>query len=158
MDNQARIQDLLADLKALDQLLSGIAPQEVYPVAFFSRCFDLAHRLLRGLQTLEGEQIEALHGQMEAYRQAIDTLLSPQPVAAPLAPQAAVQAEVPQEEEPLAGPAVEAPQAEEIPEASASTEEKKVEAPRSLNDVLGRKSLSDRWKATSLNDRFSHKA
>jgi hypothetical protein len=116
----------LSDIKELEQLLEGALSEKVYPVAFFSRSFDLAHHLLKDLHILEGEQIESLHKQMEEYRRLIESVsLAPDTHELSLDTNLVIPA----------------------PEAAPNR-------PATLNDSIGRNHLSDLRKAFSLNDRF----
>ncbi|MDR2498755.1 MAG: hypothetical protein LBD28_04880 [Tannerellaceae bacterium] len=83
MEKTSRIDSILSDIKELEGLLSELRGMEVYPVACFSRSFDLAYHLLKELHILEGEQIETLHRQMEEYRKMIDAAPTPPHVAEP---------------------------------------------------------------------------
>ncbi|GHT37667.1 hypothetical protein FACS189435_3190 [Bacteroidia bacterium] len=129
MENKSRIDSILSDIKELEQLLEGVLNEKVYPVAFFSRSFDLAHHLLKDLHILEGEQIESLHKQMEEYRRLIESVsLAPETHELSL-------------ETNLIIPAPAAPEAAP-------------NRPATLNDSIGRNHLSDLRKAFSLNDCF----
>ncbi|GHT31356.1 hypothetical protein AGMMS49574_12970 [Bacteroidia bacterium] len=140
MENIERIDSLLSDIKEMERLLMSVRNEEVYPVVFFSKIFDLTHHLMKNVHLLEGEQIEALHKQMEEYQRVIalsqEQQETPEPEIRQVQPpeqlkiQSPVQSKSATEEGSLSGQTV------------------------SLNDVLGKKNLSDFRKALSLNDRF----
>lgn len=82
MANKEKIDYLLLDLKELETLIAGMRDAEVYPVSFFSQTFNLTHKILNDLHSLEAAQIEMLRKQMEAHQALIQSL--PNPVAAPI--------------------------------------------------------------------------
>ena len=82
MANKEKIDYLLLDLKELETLIAGMRDAEVYPVSFFSQTFNLTHKVLNDLHSLETAQIEMLREQMEAHQALIQSL--PNPVAAPM--------------------------------------------------------------------------
>lgn len=82
MANKEKIDYLLLDLKELETLIAGMRDAEVYPVSFFSQTFNLTHKILNDLHSLETAQIEMLREQMEAHQALIQSL--PNPVAAPM--------------------------------------------------------------------------
>ncbi|MDR2496041.1 MAG: hypothetical protein LBD21_02815 [Tannerellaceae bacterium] len=89
MEKTSRIDSILSDIKELERLMGEMRNMDVYPVACFSRSFDLAYHLLKDLHILEGEQIESLHRQMEEYRRMIDSAPPPAVPAPPPVPPAA---------------------------------------------------------------------
>ena len=82
MANKEKIDYLLLDLKELETLIAGMRDAEVYPVSFFSQTFNLTHKVLNDLHSLETAQIEMLREQMEAHQALIQSL--PNPAAAPM--------------------------------------------------------------------------
>lgn len=82
MANKEKIDYLLLDLKELEMLIAGMRDAEIYPVSFFSQTFNLTHKILNDLHSLETTQIEMLREQMEAHQALIQSL--PNPVAAPM--------------------------------------------------------------------------
>ncbi|WP_455638876.1 hypothetical protein [Parabacteroides sp.] len=173
MANKEKIDYLLLDLKELETLIAGMRDAEVYPVSFFSQTFNLTHKILNDLHSLETAQIEVLRKQMEAHQALIQSL--PNPVAAPMPVPEVVEiqeepkAEKPKVEEPVKEVIVEQPEIiikekETVQPEKTVEPEKPVEAPRKpvtaekpgvfLNDLLEKKNLSDFRKAFSLNDRF----
>jgi len=60
MDNKEKIENLLSDIKALKEIVSGMHDVEVYPVSFFNQTFRLAHKILNDIHQLESDQLEAL--------------------------------------------------------------------------------------------------
>ena len=65
MANKEKIDYLLLDIKELETLIAGMRDAEVYPVSFFSQTFNLTHKILNDLHSLETAQIEMLRKQME---------------------------------------------------------------------------------------------
>ncbi len=139
MANKEKIDYLLLDIRQLETLIAGMRDAEIYPVSFFSQAFDLTHKILNDLHSLEAMQIDVLRTQMEAHEALIGSL--PEPSASV-----------------VAEPEVIAPEVEEpVVEAAAEPEIKTVVADKqgvSLSDMLEKKNLSDFRKAFSLNDRF----
>lgn len=80
MANKEKIDYLLLDIKELETLIAGMRDAEVYPVSFFSQTFNLTHKILNDLHSLETAQIDMLRQQMEAHQALIQSL--PNPVAA----------------------------------------------------------------------------
>ena len=168
MANKEKIDYLLLDLKELETLIAGMRDAEVYPVSFFSQTFNLTHKILNDLHSLETAQIEVLRKQMEAHQALIQSL--PNPVAAPMpVPEVVEMQEEPKVEEPVKEVIVEQPEIiikekETVQPEKTVEPEKPVEVPRKpvtaekpgvfLNDLLEKKNLSDFRKAFSLNDRF----
>ena len=171
MANKEKIDYLLLDLKELETLIAGMRDAEVYPVSFFSQTFNLTHKILNDLHSLETAQIEMLREQMEAHQALIQSL--PNPVAAPMpvAPEETIQptpivkqpepviqqpeASIPEpavtvQPEPVPAPVVESKAKTEMLHKSVTTEKQGV----FLSDILEKKNLSDFRKAFSLNDRF----
>lgn len=176
MANKEKIDYLLLDIKELEMLIAGMRDAEVYPVSFFSQTFNLTHKILNDLHSLETAQIDMLRKQMEAHQALIQSL--PNPVAAAMpAPE--------EKEEPAAEPIEEVviekieqpeiiieektivqpePEPEPKPEPVQKAEIVQPEAPHKpvttekqgvfLSDLLEKKNLSDFRKAFSLNDRF----
>lgn len=181
MANKEKIDYLLLDIKELETLIAGMRDAEVYPVSFFSQTFNLTHKILNDLHSLETAQIDMLRQQMEAHQALIQSL--PNPVAAAMpapeekeAPAAKPveevviekieQQEIILEEKTVVQPEPEAiPEPEPMPEPEVPEPEAvEPEAPQKpvstekqgvfLSDLLEKKNLSDFRKAFSLNDRF----
>ena len=74
MANKEKIDYLLLDIKELETLIAGMRDAEVYPVSFFSQTFNLTHKILNDLHSLETAQIEMLRKQMEAHQALIQSL------------------------------------------------------------------------------------
>ena len=53
MANKEKIDYLLLDIKELETLIAGMRDAEVYPVSFFSQTFNLTHKILNDLHSLE---------------------------------------------------------------------------------------------------------
>ena len=81
MANKEKIDYLLLDIRELETLVAGMRDAEVYPVSFFSQTFDLTHKILKDLHSLEAAQIEMLRKQMEEHQALIQSI--PPSVAAP---------------------------------------------------------------------------
>lgn len=142
MANKEKIDYMLLDIRQLETLIAGMRDAEVYPVSFFSQAFDLTHKILNDLHSLEAAQVDALRAQMEAHEALIGSL--PEPVAAVAAePEEAA----PKVEEPAA---VVEPEPKEVPPKTVVADKQGV----SLSDMLEKRNLSDFRKALSLNDRF----
>lgn len=174
MANKEKIDYLLLDLKELETLIAGMRDAEVYPVSFFSQTFNLTHKVLNDLHSLETAQIEMLREQMEAHQALIQSL--PNPAAAPMPivpevlevqeepvaetvivrePEVKVEAKEPVREIIIEKPEIITPSAKpekpaEAPHKTITTEKQGV----FLSDLLEKKNLSDFRKAFSLNDRF----
>lgn len=156
MANKEKIDYLLLDIRELETLVAGMRDAEVYPVSFFSQTFDLTHKILKDLHSLEAAQIEMLRKQMEEHQALIQSI--PPSVAAPTetAQEPKIIAPEPKNIAPepisaVADPLVEpAPPAVEVPNKATTAERGGL----FLNDILEKKNLSDFRKAFSLNDRF----
>lgn len=171
MANKEKIDYLLLDIRELETLVAGMRDAEVYPVSFFGQTFDLTHKILKDLHSLEAAQIEMLRKQMEEHQALIQSI--PPSVAAPVQtaqePPVIASAPIQAEAEPVAEePEVKQIVTEEVI-VEVHREETPVEEPVAvqpepvmpperpglfLNDLLEKKNLSDFRKAFSLNDRF----
>ena len=184
MANKEKIDYLLIDIRELEKLVAGMRDAEIYPASFFNQTFQLTHKVLKELHTLEEFQLEALRKQMEEHQRLIDSIPVSKPLQMPEAqpaPEVPPTIEVVQVQEPIVEtitpaieeqvieePIVEEPVVEKaIPEEKIVQETiplKEIEVPHktiladkssiSLNDILEKKNLSDFRKAFSLNDRF----
>ncbi len=140
MANKEKIDYLLLDIRQLETLIAGMRDAEIYPVSFFSQAFDLTHKILNDLHSLEAMQIDVLRTQMEAHEALIGSL--PEPSASVVAEPEVVAPEV---EEPAAEP-----ESKDVSTKAMVSDKQGV----SLSDMLEKKNLSDFRKAFSLNDRF----
>ena len=184
MANKEKIDYLLIDIRELEKLVAGMRDAEIYPASFFNQTFQLTHKVLKELHTLEEFQLEALRKQLEEHQRLIDSIPVSKPLQMPEvqpAPEVSPTIEVVQVQEPIVEtitpaieeqvieePIVEEPVVEKaIPEEKIVQETiplKEIEVPHktiladkssiSLNDILEKKNLSDFRKAFSLNDRF----
>lgn len=84
MADKERIDYLLLDIRELEKLIAGMRNAEMYPVSFFSQSFDLTHKILQKLHTLEAMQIEFLRKQMEEHQAILNEIPRRNPVAAPI--------------------------------------------------------------------------
>lgn len=111
MANKEKIDYLLLDIKELETLIAGMRNADVYPVSFFSQTFNLTHKILNDLHSLETAQIEMLREQMEAHQALIQSL--PNPIAAVM-PTNEVKEVKEEKEEPVAEPVTEPEQEVEL--------------------------------------------
>lgn len=174
MANKERIDYLLLDICELEKEVAAIRDAEVYPLSFFSRSFELAHKILTDLHNLEADQLEMLSRQMEEHRRKIHNIPTPEvtlqaeileePVDRKPEPEITrtviVHSKSPEpepEQQIVVDPESEEPESLAVvidePEQSVSVEHSKPSSV-SLNEILERKILSDFRKAFSLNDRF----
>lgn len=131
MANKEKIDYLLLDIRELETLVAGMRDAEVYPVSFFSQTFDLTHKILKDLHSLEAAQIEMLRKQMEEHQALIQSI--PPSVAAPAETiqEPPVIAPEPKNIAPEPIPVVPEPAVTEQPEEIEATPEEVVtEAPR----------------------------
>ena len=169
MANKEKIDYLLLDIKELETLIAGMRDAEVYPVSFFSQTFNLTHKILNDLHSLETAQIEMLRKQMEAHQALIQSLPNPVATVAPAPEEYKPKVKEPVvKEEPVAEPViVPEPKMEPVQEVIIEKTEivtEQSEPPHKsvtsekqnvfLSDILEKKNLSDFRKAFSLNDRF----
>lgn len=169
MANKEKIDYLLLDIKELETLIAGMRDAEVYPVSFFSQTFNLTHKILNDLHSLETAQIEMLRKQMEAHQALIQSLPNPVATVAPAPEEYKPKVKEPEvKEEPVAEPViVPEPKMEPVQEVIIEKTEivtEQSEPPHKsvtsekqnvfLSDILEKKNLSDFRKAFSLNDRF----
>ena len=155
MANKEKIDYLLIDIRELEKLVAGMRDAEIYPASFFNQTFQLTHKVLKELHTLEEFQLEALRKQMEEHQRLIDSIPVSKPLQMPEvqpAPEVSPTIEVVQVQEPVVEePIVAEPIVEKvIPHKTILADKSSI----SLNDILEKKNLSDFRKAFSLNDRF----
>lgn len=89
MANKEKMDYLLIDVRELEKLIAGMRDAEIYPVSFFSQSFELTHKILKDLHTLEAAQVELLRRQMEEHEAILRELPyipSPQPPSPPAEP------------------------------------------------------------------------
>ena len=75
-----------------------------YPASFFNQTFQLTHKVLKELHTLEEFQLEALRKQMEEHQRLIDSIPVSKPLQMPEvqpAPEVSPTIEVVQVQEPV---------------------------------------------------------
>lgn len=183
MANKEKMDYLLLDIRELETLIAGMRDAEVYPVSFFSQTFNLTHKILKDLHSLEAAQIEMLRKQMEEHQallksiphqvaepmpetprpEIIEELKTPVPevqsvpetipVSSPQVVEINPEPQINPEPEPQ--PVIKPEPIAETPQMAVTTEHPVTE--RSglfLSDLLEKKNLSDFRKAFSLNDRF----
>lgn len=180
MANKEKIDYLLLDIKELETLIAGMRDAEVYPVSFFSQTFNLTHKILNDLHSLETAQIDMLRQQMEAHQALIQSLPNPVAAAMPAPEEKEAPAAEPVEEvviekiepqeiileekiivqpepEPMPEPEVPEPVVQKVEAVEPEAPQKPVTTEKQgvfLSDLLEKKNLSDFRKAFSLNDRF----
>lgn len=74
MANKEKIDYLLSEIRELEKLVAGMRDAEIYPASFFNQAFQLTHKMLKELHTLEELQIEALRIQMEEHQRLIESI------------------------------------------------------------------------------------
>ena len=148
MTNKENIDYLLSNIRELEKQIAGIRDTEIYPISFFNNSFELTHKILTSLHSIEREQIECLKRNLAEHeamiRKEVELEREEMPVQKP-------EEEVTPEVEPIqAEPAqpIQMPK----PEIQATPEKHTV-----LSEVLGKKILSDFRKAFSLNDKYFFK-
>ena len=143
MANKEKIDYLLIDIRELEKLVAGMRDAEIYPASFFNQTFQLTHKVLKELHTLEEFQLEALRKQMEEHQRLIDSIPVSKPLQMPEvqpAPEVSPTIEVVQVQEPVVEePIVVEPIVEKV-----IPEEKIVQETSPLKEI----------EAFSLNDRF----
>lgn len=178
MANKEKIDYLLLDIRELETRIAGMRNAEIYPVSFFGQTFNLTHKILQDLHSLETMQIEMLRKQMEEHQALIQSI--PHQVAAPMPEVVPAKPETPAipERQVLetvlvkeeVAPIIDIPECTTQPPAPVVIPEPIQQVPAApdiiqkaptperaglfLNDLLAKKSLSDFRKAFSLNDRF----
>ncbi len=143
MANREKIDYLLSDIKKLEERVLEMRDAEVYPVSFFSKTFDLTHKILNDLHILEADQIDFLNKQMEEHQALIRSIPVSKAKPHPVLP-VPVDKNI---EEPG-----ETDQYEKTDDLSIKPDNDKQTL--SLHDLIEKKNLSDFRKALSLNDRF----
>lgn len=68
MSDKERIDYLLLDIRELEKLIAGMRNAEIYPASFFSQSFELTHKIMQDLHTLEFTQIQHLQKQMAEHQ------------------------------------------------------------------------------------------
>lgn len=74
MAHKEKIDYLLLDIQELGQKVADMREAEIYPVSFFSRSFELAHKILTDLHKLEADQLKELSLQMEEHRSRLSAM------------------------------------------------------------------------------------
>ena len=156
MANKEKIDYLLIDIRELEKLVAGMRDAEIYPASFFNQTFQLTHKVLKELHTLEEFQLEALRKQMEEHQRLIDSIPVSKPLQMPEvqpAPEVSPTIEVVQVQEPVVEePIVAEPIVEKV-----IPEEKIVQETIPLKEIeIPHKTiLADKSSISfSLNDRF----
>lgn len=80
MTNKEKIDNLLDDVRDLEDLVAGMQEVEFYPASFFNHTFQLTNKIFNELHELENLQIEALRKQMEEHQLLIDSIQQKQSV------------------------------------------------------------------------------
>lgn len=79
MTTKEQLNDLLSDLKKLEELIVSMRDVDVLPVSFFSNTFDLTYSIGTELHQLEKSQIDLLQKQRDEHVSLINSI--PPPVA-----------------------------------------------------------------------------
>lgn len=87
MTNRDKIVDLLQDIRKLEVLVENGKEVEIHQVSFFSQTFDLSHRILTKLHTLETDQIDVLRKQMEEHQALLQSIPVSKPQEQPPLPE-----------------------------------------------------------------------
>lgn len=74
MANKEKIDYLLLDIRELEKSVAGMRDAEIYPASFFSETFQLTHKIVKDLHSLEEHQIETLRKQMEEHQRLIASI------------------------------------------------------------------------------------
>lgn len=155
MANKEKIDHLLLGIRELETLVAGMRDAEIYPVSFFGQTFDLTHKILKNLHSLETAQVDMLCRQMEEHRALIASI--PKSVAAPMPEEVMPLEEVMPIQETMPIPEVVPEVIPELREIAVTPPQRAIAPERTglfLSDLLEKKNLSDFRKAFSLNDRF----
>lgn len=110
MADKERFDHLLLDIRELEKLIAGMRDAEMYPVSFFSQSFDLTHKILHELHTLEAMQIEFLRKQMEEHQAILNEIPRRTSIVAPVATTGIMAEKKPETEIPAPSPVVPAPE------------------------------------------------
>lgn len=135
MANKEKIDYLLADIRELERLATGMRDAEIYPASFFNQTFQLTHKVLKELHALEEFQLEVLRKQMEEHQRLIDSIPVGKPLQMPEikpVPETSPATEVIEVEEPIVEtitPIIEEPTVEESIVEKPVVEESTVEEP-----------------------------
>lgn len=74
MANKEKIDYLLLDIRELEKSVAGMRDAGIYPASFFSETFQLTHKIVKELHSLEEHQIETLRRQMEEHQRLIASI------------------------------------------------------------------------------------
>ena len=80
MANKEKIDELLSDIRDLEKLVAEVRNEEVYSASFFTRTFDLSHKIISNLHLVETEQLEVLRRQMAEHKRLIESIPTSKPV------------------------------------------------------------------------------
>lgn len=82
MANKEKIDYLLLDIRELETLVAAMRDAEIYPVSFFSQAFNLTHKILNEVHSLETIQVDQLRKQMEEHQALIQSM--PRSISTPI--------------------------------------------------------------------------
>jgi hypothetical protein len=68
MANNDKIQQIVSNIKLLNDLTNSMIDSEIYPVSFFSRAFDLMQKIQGDFHKLEAGQVELFASQMKKHQ------------------------------------------------------------------------------------------
>ena len=63
--NKERLEQLIEQIKRLENLTEEVREREIYPVSFFSQAFDISNKIQDDLQQIEISQIEFIEAQIK---------------------------------------------------------------------------------------------
>lgn len=184
--NKKRIDNLLQDIQKLEKQIAGMQNDDFYLISSFSHSFDLAHKILVDIHSLEIDRVDTLRQQLEEHQRIINSISSlktatpavpsPQPEPTPepipehtpeikeetiseMQETVIEKTEIIQEviTHPEPTPLVTEQPAPVINPIKESEVIAEKKATVFLSEILEKNSLSDFRKAFSLNDRFRFK-
>ncbi|MDR0697611.1 MAG: hypothetical protein LBG28_00105 [Tannerella sp.] len=115
MANNDKIQQIVSNIKLLNDLTNSMIDSEIYPVSFFSQAFDLMQKIQGDFHKLEAGQVELFASQMKKHQalilsihqqmRHIDATTADPPAAStvPKAAQSSVTGQAPFKKEVIAG-------------------------------------------------------
>jgi hypothetical protein len=68
MANNDKLQQIISDIRILNDLTNSMMDTEIYPVSFFSQAFDLMQKIQSNFHRLEADQVELFTSQMKKHQ------------------------------------------------------------------------------------------
>ena len=68
MTNNDRLQQIIANVQSLSDLIKSMIDAEMYPVSFFSQGFDLIQKIQSDFHTLEADQVDMFAEQLKKHQ------------------------------------------------------------------------------------------